>query len=326
MSESKVILDVRNLSTYFFTKRGTVHAAEDVSFTLGEGEFLGIVGESGSGKSVTSLSIMKLVRRPGEIVSGEIMYDGKDVLKMDDAQLRSLRGGDIAMIFQEPLSTLNPSFTIGWQIEDTLRLHTDLDKAAIRQKAIDILKSVKIPEPENRLDDYPHQFSGGMRQRVLIAIALACSPKVLIADEPTTALDVTVQADIMDLLEELKEEFNLSILFISHNLNLIGERCSRIAVMYAGRIVEIAPTKALFEKPRHPYTEGLLKAIPSRAKNERLIAIPGDVPVIFGNEKGCLFRDRCPYAADICAQEMPELKDLGEGHFCRCHRSSEVLV
>jgi peptide/nickel transport system ATP-binding protein len=320
LKELEAILSVKGLYTYFDTPRGLLRAVDGVSFDVFKGESLGIVGESGCGKSVTALSILRLVQKPGKIVSGEMNFLGKNLVTLPEKEIRHIRGNQIAMVFQEPLSSLNPCFSIGWQIQESYKLHSNLDKTQIRKRTIEILEKVRIPDPEKRVNDYPHHFSGGMRQRVLIAIALACEPKILIADEPTTALDVTVQADIMDLLDDLKEDMNLTTILISHNLNLVGERCGRIIVMYSGRVVEICDSTTLFRSPAHPYTRGLLKAIPrNNSGNTKLISIPGEVSEPVGDRKGCAFYNRCSSVKPICANIEPELNEVEKGHFCRCH-------
>lgn len=320
--EKEKLLEVKNLRTVFelLDDRELV-AVNDVSFDLYKKEILGVVGESGSGKSVTMKSVLQLIPNPGKITAGEVLLDGVDILKYSEKQMRNnVRGTKISMIFQEPMTTLNPSYTIGWQIDEVYRLHTKDNAASRHEKAVDIMKKVSIPEPERRLKEYPHQYSGGMQQRAMIAIALACAPEILIADEPTTALDVTVQADIMDLLEELRAKEDLSILLISHNLNLVMERSDRIMVMYAGRIVEIGKTEDIAANPLHPYTKGLMNSIPDMDNaDQKLTAIPGELPDLAAGMKGCLFSPRCPYATEQCKNNVPEITEIEKGHFCRCH-------
>ena len=323
VTDKKICLDVGHLVQNFHLPNGKlVRAVNDVSFQLFHGETLGIVGESGSGKSMTIKSLQRVVPHPGVIERGSVLLDGIDLMKLSEKEMQTLRGKAMSMIFQEPMTSLNPSFRVGWQIEEVYKLHGKFTKKERREKAVEMLQRVHIPDPEVRINDYPHQFSGGMRQRVLIAIALACNPKILFADEPTTALDVTVQADIMDLLEALKEEFKISVVLVSHNLNLVGERSQRIAVMYCGRIVEIAPTSEIRDNPMHPYTIGLLNSLPDiQADNQKLTAIPGELPDLTMDIQGCMFRTRCTYATACCAEELPDLKEVSSGHFCRCHNT-----
>lgn len=318
----KVCLSVRNLRTTFpLPEKRKLVAVDDVSFELYSGETLGIVGESGSGKSMMIKSVLKLVPKPGEIEHGEVILDGKDISKYTDRQMRKeVRGTKISMIFQEPMTALNPSFSVEWQIGEVYKLHTNLNKQQRKEKILELLKKVRIPDPEKRMKDYPHQFSGGMRQRVLIALALACNPQVLFADEPTTALDVTVQADIMDLLEELKEKSGLSIILISHNLNLVTERSDRIVVFYSGSIMEMASSAELVKQPAHPYTIGLMNSLPDiQNENQKITAIPGELPDLANRPKGCVFQSRCNRVMDICKECRPELVEISAGHFCRCH-------
>jgi len=280
------------------------------------------VGESGCGKSVTALSILRLVPSPpGRIVGGEILYRGRDLLKLDKESMRRIRGNEISMIFQEPMTSLNPVFTIGDQIGEAIRLHQGLNKRETRAKTIDMLRLVKIADPESRVDDYPHQLSGGMRQRVMIAMALSCNPSLLIADEPTTALDVTIQAQILELMEELQAELGMALLLITHDLGVVAERADEVAIMYAGKIVERTTAKEIFSRPLHPYTVGLLNSLPgaSGQKKKRLAAIPGVVPSPLELPSGCRFRDRCPRAAEICAQVQPELVEKERGHWAACY-------
>ena len=297
-----ILLSVRNLKTHFYTEDGIVPAVDGISFDLERGGTLGIVGESGCGKSVTSLSIMGLIPSPpGKIVDGEILFEGRDLTKLSEAEMRKIRGNEISMIFQEPMTSLNPVFTIGNQIMEAIMLHQKLDKAAARKKAIEMLSLVGIPSPEKRIDEYPHQLSGGMRQRVMIAMALSCNPKLLIADEPTTALDVTIQAQILDLMRDLQKELGTAIIMITHDLGVIAELVDQVVVMYTGIIVERGDVETIFANPQHPYTQGLLASIPRLDMDvERLQAIPGSVPTPGNFPKGCGFHPRCPYAKDIC--------------------------
>jgi oligopeptide/dipeptide ABC transporter ATP-binding protein len=318
------VLEVNNLKTQFFTRSGVVFAVDDISFAVGAGETLGIVGESGCGKSVTSLSIMRLVPSPpGKIVGGEILLtvDGKtrDILKLSDSQMRQVRGNDIAMIFQDPMTSLNPVYSVGDQICEPLMLHLGLSKSEAEHRALEMLKRVGIPAAEERFHAYPHQFSGGMRQRVMIAIALACNPKVLIADEPTTALDVTIQAQILDLMAGLNRDFGTSIILITHDLGVVAEVCKRVIVMYAGKIVEQGEANKLFTMPQHPYTMGLLKSVPKIGHNvkEKLAPIGGLPPDLLSPPKGCRFRPRCPRRQAKC-EEAPPLIETSPGQLAAC--------
>ena len=319
---SEKLLEVKNLKTYFYTDDGVVKSVDGVSFSVGKGKTLGIVGESGCGKSITSLSIMQLVETPpGKIVDGEIIYEGEDLLKKNKEEMRKIRGGQIAMIFQEPMTSLNPVFTVGEQIMEALRIHTDLDKHQAKERAIEMLKLVKIPLAEKRFNEYPHQLSGGMRQRVMIAMALSCNPKLLICDEPTTALDVTIQAQILDLINELKEKLGTSIMMITHDLGVIAEVADDVMVMYAGRVVEYGSADAIYESPKHPYTAGLMDCIPklSDADDKRLSVIEGMVPSFDQMPKGCAFCPRCTEAKKICAEKVPELVEV-DGQKVRCFK------
>jgi len=307
------LLEVRNLVTEFRTDEGVLRAVDDVSFEIPAGGAVGIVGESGCGKSVTSLSILRLVQRPGRIVSGEILFGGRNLLTLPESELRRLRGRDIAMIFQEPMSSLNPVYTAGAQIAESVRLHQGRSARAARERAIELLTLVGIPSPEERVDAYPHQLSGGMRQRVMIAMALACEPRLLIADEPTTALDVTIQAQILELLAGLRARLGMAIMLITHDLGLVAEFVDEVVVMYAGRVVERAPVRPLFASPRHPYTRGLLRSVPSygdNARRPRLPTIPGMVPDLRHLAPGCRFRDRCDVSVAACERDEPVLRAL----------------
>jgi len=317
------LLQVKNLHTYFQTREGLVCAVDGVSFYLDRGELLGLVGESGCGKSITALSIMRLVAPPGKIVAGEILFDGRDLLKLSNAEMRDVRGNDVAMIFQDPMTSLNPVFTVGEQIAEALRLHRKLSRKAARAAAVDAMREVSIPDPELRVNDYPHQLSGGMRQRVMIAMALACDPKVLIADEPTTALDVTIQAQILELLNNLRRTRDLAVLLITHDLGVVAEVADRVAVMYTGKIVEESPVDELFAHPKHPYTEGLLRSVPKLtardvAKKTRLQTIEGTVPRPTALPPGCHFEPRCPYRMPRCREEEIPLYPAGPGVIVRC--------
>lgn len=315
----KNILEVKNLCTSFFTEEGEVKAVNGVSFSVPSGRTLGIVGESGSGKSITSLSILRLIQSPGKIKSGEILFDGKDLLQLSEKDMRKIRGNEISMIFQEPMTSLNPVFTIGEQISEVYQIHRNLSKREAKEKSIEMLKLVGIPSPEKRIDQYPHELSGGMRQRVMIAMALACNPKLLIADEPTTALDVTIQAQILRLIKELQEKLHMSVIFITHDLGVVAETCDYVAVMYCGKVVEFADVKTLFKNPQHPYTVGLLNSLPRHdIDQEELIAIKGNVPSPFEMPKGCAFTPRCPHASAICHTKEPELVAHLENNEIRC--------
>ena len=314
-----MLLSVKNLSTEFPVKKGIVRAVEDVSFDVDQGEILAIVGESGSGKSVTSLSIMGLLAEPGHVAGGSLEFEGKDLATLSEKQYRELRGNDMAMIFQEPMTTLNPVYRVGNQIVEAIRTHEKVSKAEAKDRAVDLLRKVGIPSPEARINDYPHQMSGGMRQRVMIAMALACNPKLLIADEPTTALDVTIQAQILDLLRRLRDDTGMAVLLITHDLGVVSETADRVVVMYCGQVVEEAEVRTLFDHPMHPYTLGLLKSIPRLEDDDskRLYMIKGMVPNPLEMPPGCHFSDRCDSCMDICRTKVPELVDV-DGHKVRC--------
>jgi len=322
------VLEVRNLSTHFFTRAGRIKAADDVSFSIEPGSTLALVGESGSGKSVTSLSLMRLVPPPGKITAGEILFNGRDLLKLDDEQMRRLRGREIAMIFQDPMTSLNPVFTVGDQIAEAIEIHERTPRRQAWTKAVEMMTRVKIPDAGRRARDYPHQLSGGMRQRVMIAMALSCKPRLLIADEPTTALDVTIQAEILELLRGLKDDFHLSMLLITHDLGVVAETADRVAVMYAGRIVEEAPVEEIFHNPRHPYTEGLLRSVPRLTeeglKLRRLATIEGAVPSLLHLPRGCAFAPRCAYVIDDCTADEISLLAVNDEHRARCIRSDLI--
>lgn len=303
---AEALIEVNNLKTYFYTEEEVSKAVDDVSFSIKEGQVVSIVGESGCGKSVTSLSIMRLINDPGKIVGGEIIYKGKNILDMNTKEITNLRGNEIAMIFQEPMSSLNPVITIGEQIMEGILEHTLLSKREAYDKAIELIKKVGLPRQEQIMKAYPHELSGGMLQRVMIAIALSCEPKLLIADEPTTALDVTIQAQILDILREIKEEFHMSILFITHDLGVVAEMADHVIVMYAGKIIEEAPVIELFKNPKHPYTKGLLQSKPIIGqRKERLYSIKGHVPELSQLKESCYFNDRCEHCMDICKKKMP---------------------
>jgi oligopeptide/dipeptide ABC transporter ATP-binding protein len=317
---SETLLEVKNLQTHFYTRSGIAKAVEDVSFNLAESETLGLVGESGCGKSVTSLSVMRLIDPPGKIVGGEILYKGDDIRDMDQEALYKLRGGQIAMIFQDPMTSLNPVLPIGFQIAEAVKAHLKMDDEAAMNRAAEMLDRVRIPEARRRLNDYPHQFSGGMRQRVMIAIALSCNPQILIADEPTTALDVTIQAQVLELMKGLATEFRTATLLITHDLGVVAGTCDRVCVMYAGRIVETAPTASIFKTPAHPYTQALLAAVPrpQQQRGERLAAIGGQPPNLVNLPPGCPFAPRCRKAQAKCRQELPLLENVGPNQKAAC--------
>jgi oligopeptide/dipeptide ABC transporter ATP-binding protein len=324
MQPNSTIVDIRNLSVQFSVDNIFNTAVEDVSFKIRSGETLGMVGESGCGKSVTAMCIMKLVPcPPGRINGGKILFQGEDLVKKSNKEMHKIRGNQISMIFQEPMTSLNPVFTIGSQITETVRIHQKVGKREAIQRAEEILIKVGIAAPAKRLNEYPHQLSGGMKQRVMIAMALLCNPKLLIADEPTTALDVTIQSQILDLMVKLKEETGTSILMITHDLGVIAETSSRVAVMYAGRIVEEAPARKLFANPMHPYTEGLLQSLPRIGHRDKLSVIPGIVPELTNWPSGCRFHPRCQYAMKRCMHEDPPLLEIGEEHAARCWLRSE---
>lgn len=327
------ILELENLHTYFFSREGLVKAVDGVTYDLREQETLGVVGESGCGKSVTALSILRLIPNPpGKIVEGKILFEGKDLLEKSDDEMRDIRGNDISMIFQEPMTSLNPVLTIGHQVSEAIILHQGLDRKSAMDKAVDMLKLVHIPEAHRRVHEYPHQMSGGMRQRVMIAMALSCNPKILIADEPTTALDVTIQAQILDLMIEMKEKTGTAIILITHDLGVIAETAERVVVMYAGKKVEEASVEEVFGNPYHPYTKGLLASVPKLdsairedAGRVRLQEIEGIVPSLHDLPKGCIFEPRCPLATDQCRMEYPTLEERSTGHHVACWHTDRLL-
>lgn len=318
------LLDIKDLRTYFFIPEGVAKAVDGISYHLVKGEPLGIVGESGCGKSVSALSVLRLVPSPpGKIVGGNILLRGMNLLDLPEKEMEKIRGNRISMIFQEPMTSLNPVFTIGNQITEAIRLHQGLNRGMALDKAVEMLKLVNIPNPEVCVRSYPHELSGGMRQRAMIAMALSCNPEILIADEPTTALDVTIQAQILDLMSKLQEELGMAIILITHDLGVIAEMVRRVIVMYAGKIVEEADTDTIFENPQHPYTKGLLKSIPrlgskAKARKERLQEIPGIVPSVYDLPEGCKFSTRCNHTMDICREREPQLQEIGDGHLCSC--------
>jgi peptide/nickel transport system ATP-binding protein/oligopeptide transport system ATP-binding protein len=320
------LVEVKNLKTYFYIEEGVVKAVDGVDYEIYPGETLGIVGESGCGKSVTSLSIMRLVESPpGKIEAGEIKFGGRDLTKIPEKEMRKIRGNDISMIFQEPMTSLNPVYTVGDQIMEAIMLHKKVDRKEAKRQAIEMLTKVGIPLPEQRVDEYPHQLSGGMRQRVMIAMALSCDPQLLIADEPTTALDVTIQAQILELMNSLKESYGMSIMMITHDLGVIAEVSDRVAVMYAGKVVEYTDVDTLFDDPKHPYTWGLMNSIPKLDKDvDRLEAIPGSVPSPLDFPEGCKFNTRCPLAEGKCYEQEPPLEEAAAGHKVRCWRYQDL--
>ena len=315
------LLEVKDLKTYFFTHEGTVKAVDGINLKVNKGETLGLVGESGCGKSVTALSIMRLIPSPpGKVVGGKIHFEGKNLLELGEKEMRKIRGRKISMIFQEPMTSLDPMFTIGDEIAEVIKLHQGLNKDEARKKAIESLKIVGMPDPEKRINEYPHELSGGMRQRAMIAMALSCNPALLIADEPTTALDVTIQAQILRLIDELRRKFGTSVLLITHDLGVIAETCDNVAVMYAGHIVEHTDVNTLFHNPLHPYTKGLMKSIPRLDIDaERLEIIRGLVPNLLNMPPGCPFHPRCNFCSEICTKELPELIEAEKNHLVRCH-------
>ena len=329
MADKERILEVNDLKTYFGTDEGTVKAVDGVTFHIDRGETLAVVGESGSGKSVTSLSIMRLIASPpGRIAGGEMLFEGQDLVKKSESQMRKIRGNDISMIFQEPMTSLNPVYTVGDQIAEAIQLHQHKSRKQAMKLATEMLDLVGIPEPGKRVHNYPHQMSGGMRQRVMIAMALSCGPKLLIADEPTTALDVTIQAQILDLMRQLQREIGMSILFITHDLGVVAEIADRVVVMYAGRAVEEGSVQDIFAQPKMPYTLGLMNSIPRVDKaaehQDRLEAIPGNVPNPLYLPPGCSFHPRCAFVEDKCKEAIPPLEDTGGGHMVRCIRWNEL--
>ncbi len=322
------LLEVKDLATYFFTPEGVVKAVDGITYDLEEGETLALVGESGCGKSVSALSLMRLIQNPGRNVAGQVLFDGHDLLTLDDNDMRRIRGKDMSMIFQEPMTSLNPVLTIGRQLTEALQLHLELDKAAAEQRAGELLLMVGIPEGDRRLKDYPHQFSGGMRQRVMIAMALSCDPKMLIADEPTTALDVTIQAQILELVQKLGKELGTAVLIITHNLGVVARYADRVNVMYAGKIIERGTAREIYGNPRHPYTIGLLASVPrlDEPRKEQLDPIQGLPPDLIALPEGCSFRPRCKFAIDRCATEIPPLVEVSEGHTSACWVSDQLGV
>ncbi|EPR13321.1 ABC transporter ATP-binding protein [Ruminiclostridium papyrosolvens] len=322
---SDKLLEIKDLHTFFYTDAGVVKAVNGVSFQVNKGQTIGIVGESGCGKSVMSLSIMRLIQEPGKIVEGQVIFNGQDLVKLSQSEMRKINGDRISMIFQEPMTSLNPVFTVGNQIAESLILHENLTKKQAREKAIEMISTVGIPRAEGIYDSYPHELSGGMRQRIMIAMALSCNPELLIADEPTTALDVTIQAQILDLLKEIKRKFGTSIMLITHDLGVVAEMADYVIVMYAGRIIEQGNVNDIYINPMHPYTIGLLKSKPSiTTVSDRLYTIPGQVPNLINLPEICYFSDRCKMCKDVCKQGFPKLIDMGNDHFVACTLFEEV--
>ncbi len=322
---SEKLLEIKDLHTFFYTDAGVVKAVNGVSFQVNKGQTIGIVGESGCGKSVMSLSIMRLIQDPGKIVKGQVIFNGQDLVKLSQGEMRKINGDRISMIFQEPMTSLNPVFTVGNQIAESLILHENLTKKQAREKAVEMISTVGIPRADGIYDSYPHELSGGMRQRIMIAMALSCNPELLIADEPTTALDVTIQAQILDLLKEIKRKFGTSIMLITHDLGVVAEMADYVIVMYAGRIIEQGKVDDIYLNPMHPYTIGLLKSKPSiTTVSDRLYTIPGQVPNLINLPEICYFSDRCKMCKDTCKQGFPELIDMGNDHFVACTLFGEV--
>jgi len=324
---SEPLLRIENLRTVFHTDDGDVTAVNGVTLDVRPGETLGLVGESGCGKSVTAMSVLRLIPSPpGEVVAGRMLFRGEDLLRVSESRMRQIRGNEISMVFQEPMTALNPVYSVGNQIDEAIRLHQKVDRREARRRTIMMLENVGIPSPRERVDAYPHQLSGGMRQRVMIAMALSCRPSLLIADEPTTALDVTIQAQILDLLRKLQAEMGMAILLITHDLGVVAEMADRVVVMYAGRVMEEAPVRQLYKSPRHPYTRALLASIPSGLVKGRLAVIPGSVPPPFATPPGCPFHPRCSFALDVCRNVVPELEIVEGEHSVRCHRWREIAA
>jgi len=318
--KDEILLNVVGLKVYFYTRAGVVRAVDGVNFNVRQKETLGLIGESGSGKSVTCLSILRIVPNPGKIISGKILYKGEDLLEKDESEMLNIRGKEIAMIFQDPATSLDPLFTIGDQLAEVIRLHRKVDKKEAEKLAIELLQTVGIPDAESKIRNYPWELSGGMRQRIAIARALACKPRLLLADEPTTNLDVTIQAQILDFLKELKEKFGMTLVLVSHDMGVVYEMADRVAVLYAGRTCEIADKNTIFREAKHPYTEALITSVPRiGVRRESLKVIPGEVPDLVNPPSGCRFHPRCKYAEPICRKEQPPLIDLGGGHLVACH-------
>jgi oligopeptide/dipeptide ABC transporter ATP-binding protein len=320
------LLEISNLRTYFFTEAGVVKALDGMSLEVNKGQAVGLVGESGSGKSVTAQSVLRIVPRPGRIVDGSIKFEGEELLSKSDDEMRKLRGPKMAIVFQDPTTSLNPVYTVEKQLTDILMLHRDLTKVSASKAALSLLARVGIPEPEKRLKAYPHELSGGMKQRIAIARALSCEPMLLFADEPTTNLDVTIQAQVLELLKQLQTELSMTMVMITHDMGIIADMTERVTVLYAGKVMEVADTPTLLRSPKHPYTEALLKAVPSVKKTRKLEVIPGNIPNLIEPPSGCVFNPRCKYAKDICAQKEPALEKVEDGHYVACHFWRELKV
>ncbi len=319
---SGILLQIKELKTYFYTAEGVIRAVDGIAYDVREGETVALVGESGCGKSVSALSVIRLVPYPGRIIGGQVLFDGEDLQQVSEEKMRTVRGKHIAMVFQEPMTSLNPVLTIGEQIAEPLRMHLKMDRKAARERVIELLHSVGIPDADRRYRDYPHQFSGGMRQRVMIAMALSCNPNILIADEPTTALDVTIQAQLLDMMTELAQRLGTAVILITHNLGIVARYADRVNVMYAGKIVESGPADSIFEEARHPYTLGLLQCVPriDKGQGRKLSSIEGLPPDLTQQLNGCYFQPRCPFLLNICSQEYPPLEPVSDEHLCACFR------
>jgi len=320
------LLDVENLRTYFFTEAGIVKAVDGVSFGLRKGETLGLVGESGSGKTVTAFSVLRIVPRPGRIVGGKVTFDGTSILDLPEEEMRRVRGSKMAIVFQDPTSSLNPVYTVGSQIAEIIMHHQGIDRREAFGKTVDLLEMVGISEPETRVHQYPHQLSGGMKQRIAVARALACEPVLLFADEPTTNLDVTIQAQVLELMKELRRRLGMSLVMITHDMGIIAEMTERVTVLYAGMVAESTDTKRIFKMPKHPYTEALFQAVPRIDQRKELRVILGNIPNLIDPPSGCRFHPRCPYARDVCSQVVPQLEEVDQGHFAACHRWRELTL
>jgi len=323
---ANTLLEISNLRTYFFTEAGVVKAVDGVSIDVKPGETTGLVGESGSGKSVTAQSALRIVPRPGKIVDGSITFNGEDLLAKSEEEMRKYRGPKMAMVFQDPTTSLNPVYTVEKQLSDIIMLHKGVTKAEASKNALSLLEMVKISEPGKRLKAYPHELSGGMKQRIAIARALSCEPRLLFADEPTTNLDVTIQAQVLELLKQLQRDLGMAMVMITHDMGIIADMTQRVTVLYAGKVMEVADTRSIFTDPRHPYTEALLKAVPSVARTRALEVIPGNIPNLIEPPAGCVFHPRCKYAKDICMKEVPALERSEEGHYVACHRWRELKL
>ena len=322
----KYLLEVSNLRTHFYTEAGIVKALDGVTVNAEEKQIIGLVGESGSGKSVTAQSVLRIIPKPGRIIAGSIKYDGEDLLRKSETDMRKIRGSKMAIVFQDPTTSLNPLYTVGRQLTDILKVHKGLTKREATEIAKDLLEKVAIPEPEKRLKAYPHELSGGMKQRIAIARALACKPRLLFADEPTTNLDVTIQAQVLDLLKQLQKEYGMTMIMITHDMGIVADMADRVTVLYAGKVMEEADTRTLFTEPSHPYTEALLKAVPTVARTKALGIIPGNIPNLINPPAGCVFHPRCTYAKEICHKQDPQWEQATVGHYVACHRWKELKL